>query len=472
MTNPRDGRSYEVRIWSTAAYKGRRGKTYRVRWRVGHRTHGRTLATSKAAESFRSELVTAHRHGEPFDIETGLPSSLQPKKASVSWYEHACHFVDVKWAHASARHRQGIAEALTTVTTALVSSDKCAPSSRALRAALQGWAFNAGARGTSEKTAPLPDEFAAAIGWIRRHSIPLTDLEEPAVIRRAVDACGLRLDGGLASPSTAARKRSALFSAVEFAVEQRRLDANPMEKLRTRRTHQTEEVDRRVVVNPHQARSLLDAVRSHYPSLEAFFACMYFAGLRPAEVRHLRARDLTLPESGWGEMVLTGSTQAAGSAWTDTGSANEDRSLKHRGDKDVRHVPVHPELVAILRRHLLAFESSPDGRLFVSRVGIGGRPLPRPFSKPLPMSTVYRAWKLAREEALAPEEVASPLARRPYDLRHACLSTWLNAGVPATQVAAWAGHSVNVLLRVYAKCVYGQEEVALRRIEGATGTSP
>ena len=88
------------------------------------------------------------------------------------------------------------------------------------------------------------------------------------------------------------------------------------------------------------------------------------------------------------------------------------------------------------------------------------------------MSTVYRAWKLAREEALAPEEVASPLARRPYDLRHACLSTWLNAGVPATQVAAWAGHSVNVLLRVYAKCVYGQEEVALRRIEGATGTSP
>ena len=128
--------------------------------------------------------------------------------------------------------------------------------------------------------------------------------------------------------------------------------------------------------------------------------------------------------------------------------------------------------MAILRRHLLAFESSPDGRLFVSRVGIGGRPLPRPFSKPLPMSTVYRAWKLAREEALAPEEVASPLARRPYDLRHACLSTWLNAGVPATQVAAWAGHSVNVLLRVYAKCVYGQEEVALRRIEGATGTSP
>jgi integrase len=50
-------------------------------------------------------------------------------------------------------------------------------------------------------------------------------------------------------------------------------------------------------------------------------------------------------------------------------------------------------------------------------------------------------------------ELASPLARRPYDLRHACLSTWLNGGVYPTQVAEWAGHSVDVLLRIYARCV-------------------
>ncbi len=64
-------------------------------------------------------------------------------------------------------------------------------------------------------------------------------------------------------------------------------------------------------------------------------------------------------------------------------------------------------------------------------------------------------------------EFASPLAKHPYDLRHAAVSTWLNAGVPPTQVAEWAGHSVNVLLRVYAKCVYGQDEVAKARIEEA-----
>jgi integrase len=83
------------------------------------------------------------------------------------------------------------------------------------------------------------------------------------------------------------------------------------------------------------------------------------------------------------------------------------------------------------------------------------------------MGTVYRAWQRARITALNPDQVASPLVRRPYDLRHACVSTWLNAGVPPAQVAEWAGHSVQVLLRVYAKCLDGQDAIARRRIEEA-----
>ena len=49
----------------------------------------------------------------------------------------------------------------------------------------------------------------------------------------------------------------------------------------------------------------------------------------------------------------------------------------------------------------------------------------------------------------------------------ACLSTWLNGGVYPTQVAEWAGHTVDVLLRIYAKCVVGQDEFAKRRISEA-----
>ncbi|GAA4229228.1 hypothetical protein GCM10023075_36300 [Streptosporangium album] len=65
-------------------------------------------------------------------------------------------------------------------------------------------------------------------------------------------------------------------------------------------------------------------------------------------------------------------------------------------------------------------------------------------------------WQEARKLALPPAQVESLLAARPYDLRHAAVSLWLNAGVPAIEVAKRAGHSVDVLLRVYAKCTDGQ----------------
>ncbi len=78
-------------------------------------------------------------------------------------------------------------------------------------------------------------------------------------------------------------------------------------------------------------------------------------------------------------------------------------------------------------------------------------------------------WQQARRRALSAEEAASPLARRPYDLRHAAVSTWLNGGVEPTRVAEWAGHSVAVLLRVYAKCIAGQEATARHRVGLALG---
>ena len=59
------------------------------------------------------------------------------------------------------------------------------------------------------------------------------------------------------------------------------------------------------------------------------------------------------------------------------------------------------------------------------------------------------------------------VAGRPYDLRHSGVTLALNAGVPAPEVANRAGHSVEVLWRVYADCVYGQEKLWNRRIEEA-----
>jgi integrase len=114
--------------------------------------------------------------------------------------------------------------------------------------------------------------------------------------------------------------------------------------------------------------------------------------------------------------------------------------------------------VAILRAHLARHGHAPDGRLFRSE---GGRVL-------YPSSYRY-VWQRARCLALTPAQVASPLARRPYDLRHAGVSLRLNAGVPATQVAEWAGHSMEVLLTIYAKCIDGRDQVWFERIDDALG---
>jgi integrase len=115
-----------------------------------------------------------------------------------------------------------------------------------------------------------------------------------------------------------------------------------------------------------------------------------------------------------------------------------------------------PELTRLLREHVASFGPAADGRLFT---GVRGGELPT--------VTYRRAWAKAHQLALSQAEQASPLARRPYDLRHACLSTCLNGGVYPTQVAEWAGHSVDVLLRIYAKYIVGQDEPAKRRISEA-----
>ncbi|MEU8061682.1 hypothetical protein [Microbispora bryophytorum] len=119
-------------------------------------------------------------------------------------------------------------------------------------------------------------------------------------------------------------------------------------------------------------------------------------------------------------------------------------------------MPIPPELVTILLEHIDEFGVHDDGRLFrTSRGGV------------ISIGTYCEAWQKARTLALTPEQVVSPLAARPYDLRHAAVSLWLNAGVAAPEVAERAGHGVDVLLRVYAKCIDGGVETANSRIDDA-----
>lgn len=379
-----------------------------VRWSVAGKRNQDTFATRKLAESFRAKLVTAAREGVAFDEATGLPEPLARANSARSWYEHACAFVDMKWPTASPRHRRSIAESLATVTPALFATDRGKPDDADLRRALYTWSFNKTARATEPSQA-----IKHAARWASVNTLPVTDLHDPALVRRALDRLAATLDGNTAAPTTIARKRAVFAGALRYAVELGLLDSNPLNKVRWKAPKSAETVGRRVVVNHEQARRLLTAVRKIHAPLEAFYASMYYAALRPAEALHLHDRDCVLPDQGWGELLLSGSTQQTGTAWNDDGQTRANRELKHRGKDDIRIIPVCPDLGAILRRHIAEFGTGPNGRLFVTRTGRFGRPVSGPFCNPVSTNTQSRVWQKAREEALTPAEHASPLARRP-----------------------------------------------------------
>jgi hypothetical protein len=218
------------------------------------------------------------------------------------------------------------------------------PADVKIRKALWGWAFSGRLHGD-----PQPSEAAATVEWLQRNTIEVTTLDQratgSAVIRAALQRLATTKKGTPAADNTFRRKRMMLSNLLDFAVERDLLTVNPLAWVKWTKPRADFEVDPAMVPNEEQVSRLLAAVEKDGElgkRMKAFFACMYYAGLRPD-------------------------------------------------------------------------------------------------------------WQRARHKALTKAEVATGIAATPYQLRHACVSGWLAAGVPAAQVAAWAGHSVETLLRVYAK---------------------
>ena len=127
-------------------------------------------------------------------------------------------------------------------------------------------------------------------------------------------------------------------------------------------------------------------------------------------------------------------------------------------------MPCYPELTAILLAYIAARKLRPNNKLFT---GVRGGDLSA--------IVVRKGWSTARLEVLGENVTKADgtttrvvrviTGKKIYDLRHACLTGWLNSGVPPAQVAEWAGNSAPVLLATYAKCISGQEDDYKRRIE-------
>jgi integrase len=204
------------------------------------------------------------------------------------------------------------------VTLALLVPGTGQPDDELLREALYSWAYR--------DRAPHPEHVAIALDWIARHSRPVSDLADADLMLDVLHALASKLDGTRAAANTIARKRAVLSNVLDYGIG-RGLETNPLPAAaRMWNQPKTTEgaVDPRIVVNHRQAEALLTAVSYQGrigPRLVAFFACLYYAGLRPSETVELRKdANLDLPaDGGWGTLYLHGSAPTVGSGWSRSG---------------------------------------------------------------------------------------------------------------------------------------------------------
>ncbi|MEO3862487.1 site-specific integrase [Acrocarpospora sp. B8E8] len=408
--------------------------------------------------------------GEAWDVNTGQPVSWARKEAS--WYDHAVEVAGKEWAEASANARRSRADDLTAITMCMLDRSALArrsrPSDKDLREALSRWAFRPG-RIESEA---VPDRITTALDWLSANTRPFYSLGDEQTLRALLADLSKLQNGKQASQSVIRHRRGQLSRALDLGVTKKYLTLNPLPAYKPKRSDgRDEEVSPVCIPSRDQAARLLDALwslsgrgttKDRGPHLRGFFACMYYGGLRPAEVTALLVDDLYLPATGWGRLTLRGSSPEVGALWTDDGKAHEDRSLKHRSRKAVRVVPIPPALVAILREHLNRFDPAPDGRIFWDG----------PDHKKIGKSVYSYLWERARKAAFSEKEVASLVARRPYDLRHANASTLLSANVNPAEVARRLGHTIKVLFAVYAHWIDTDTDIANAKIEAAFNGVP
>jgi len=300
-----------------------------------------------------------------------------------SWLDFSLAYIDMKWPCAAPKTRDAMTDALASVIPALVTEE---PPEQldvgSLRYALRHFLLAPPSRALDR-----PPVAGAALRWLDKASLPVREVGTPKHARAALDAICVLQDGRAASATTIARKRSVFANVLRYAVEMEELPSSPLDRLSWKPPKVSEVVDRRVVVNPRQARQLLIAVTyvgyqrrgpfARGQRLMALYACMYFAALRPAEAVALRQQDCYLPAVGWGRLTLEKSRPEVNRRWSDSASAHAERGLKHRPATETRQVPIPPNWL-----RSSASTSIPSGslRMAGSSAVTGDDPWPRPLS--------------------------------------------------------------------------------------------
>ena len=250
--------SYDVRFWDIKKLGNGTGARFRVRWAVDGREHCKSFKARPLADGFLDGLKDAVRDRRPFNPRTGLPEAETTGDEMVTWYaarprlrrgqvaEPRPGLPPVGRRGPGHRHRRPYREGAGRARAARCCGRRCSP----------------GRSTPPPATATRREKIAAALGWAERASLPVAELEDTATVRLALGACAKTLTGKAAAGSTQRRKRSVFYNALGYAVEQGHLPSNPVDRIQWTTPAVAASVDRRVVVSPAQARSLLAAVRA------------------------------------------------------------------------------------------------------------------------------------------------------------------------------------------------------------------
>lgn len=111
----------------------------------------------------------------------------------------AQEFVAKRWPHAAPKTRDSMTDALATVIPALTKEALGRPNPKVLRSALRKHILL-----PADKRPEPAAQFTAAAKWLEEASLPVPDLGQAKVIRSALDALTVNLDGTRQAPTPSA----------------------------------------------------------------------------------------------------------------------------------------------------------------------------------------------------------------------------------------------------------------------------
>jgi len=411
-------------------------KPYIVKWRVDGRDKSNAFRTLREAEAKKRKLENAKENGLPFSPTTGEPVEWGAGK--ITFAECVYEMSTIKSKKWQPRSTESFADAISLSIINLISDRYKSPNERSTRNKIAR-DYMVAYEGTP---LPLSNESAGILDRLKKHSLPLYQIEGKILEEHMTFLAHLSNGEGFVANKTFTRRKQALHQALEYAYKKKYIKENPMDRVEFDLGKNDDAIKPERVLTKDECRELTNKVKSlpseKYPGLanmaSVFMSIIWLAGLRPSEVAGLKKQQVILGDVR--EIHVEKASVTVRSTSTRDGKSYSYKEPKGRAKGSRRVVPINDELAKILAPYVKTYKN--DEFIF-----------PQPLAKgqdtsrevrPVPTDTIASYFEKCR-----PSEDVSL-----YTLRHTNASILIAAGYNVIEVAKRLGHSAEVCMRIYA----------------------